>query len=342
MEEFIKSGKGEILLLIIFAILMVFLLFLDLFVINRKAHKVSLKSALFQTSIWVSIGLAFGILVYFLLPYEVRFDRTLEYYSAYLTEYSLSVDNIFVILLILRYFNVKEDYYHKVLFWGIVGAVVFRAIFIFVGSYLVHHFEWILYIFGAFLIYSGIKLFFEKEKHETIDPDKNIVFRLARKFLPVVNGEAKGRFWIRNKGKLFFTRLFLVILLIETTDIIFAVDSIPAAFAITQDEYVLYTSNMFSVLGLRAMFFLLASIVDKFRYLSKGVAVILTFIGLKMFLKLINQILLSSGIIAEPLEIPTYVSLIVIICSILLAIILSLLIKEKKETTEEHKEIEKI
>ncbi len=325
MEQFIESGRGEILLLIIFAILISVLLFLDLFVLNVKNERISTKSAFKQTLVWVSFGLGFGVLVYFLLPSGVRAERVLEYYSAYLTEYSLSIDNIFVIMLILHYFNIKEKYYHKILFWGIFGAIFFRAFFIFVGSYLVHHFEWILYIFGAFLVYSGLKLFFEKKEEEELDPDKNFLFVLARKFLPILNGECGGRLWLRKNGKLFFTRMFLVILLIESTDIIFAIDSIPAAFAITQDEYVLYTSNMFSVLGLRAMFFLLAGVVDRFHYLPKGIAVILTFIGLKMLLKLVEMF---TG---THIEVPTYISLIVIVTSLALSVVFSLLFPSQQE-----------
>ncbi len=325
MEQFIESGKGEILLLVIFGILISVLLFLDLFVLNTKNEKITTRSAFKQTLVWVSFGLGFGVLVYFLLPSNVRTERVIEYYSAYLTEYSLSIDNIFVIMLILHYFNIKEKYYHKILFWGIFGAIFFRAFFIFVGSYLVHHFEWILYIFGAFLVYSGIKLFFEEKNEEELDPDKNILFVLARKFLPIINRECEGKLWVRRQGHFYFTRIFLVILLIESTDIIFAIDSIPAAFAITQDEYVLYTSNMFSVLGLRAMFFLLAGIVDRFHYLPKGIAVILTFIGLKMLLKL------AEDFFGIHLEVPTYVSLIVIVVSLTASVILSLIFPKKEE-----------
>src|SRR5688572_8540053 len=201
-----------------------------------------------------------------------------EYFSAYLTEYALSVDNIFVILLILKYFKVDETYYHKVLFWGILGAIVFRAIFIFVGAYFIHRFHWILYIFGVFLIYSGIKIYFE-DGDEKIEPEKNPILKLCRKYLPITAGDQGGKFFFRENGKFAFTPLFLVIILIETTDVIFAIDSIPAAFAITQNEFLIYTSNIFAVMGLRAMFFLLAGIIDRFYLLQKGLSIILFFIG---------------------------------------------------------------
>src|SRR6478735_6311089 len=277
---FRNNSQSETILFGVFAVVITVFLLIDLGVFNKTAHKITTKSALYQSIFWVIISTIFGYLIY-------RFDEggadaSIEYFSAYLTEYALSVDNIFVILLILKYFNVKEEYYHNVLFWGILGAVVFRGLFIFLGALLIHKFHAILYVFGVFLIYSGIKIYFE-DSDEKIDPEKNPILRLCRKYLPLTKDEMGGKFMV-TKPKLMFTPLFLVIVLIETTDLIFAVDSIPAAFAITQNEFLIYTSNIFAVMGLRAMFFLLSGIIDKFYLLQKGLSIILFFIGAKMLL----------------------------------------------------------
>jgi tellurite resistance protein TerC len=258
-------------------------------------------------------------------------DAAVEYLSAYLTEYALSVDNIFVILLILKYFTVKEEYYHKILFWGILGAVVFRGIFIFVGAIFIHEFHAILYVFGVFLIYSGIKIYFE-DSDEKIDPEKNPILKLCRKYLPLTDDEAGGKFVI-TKPKLMFTPLFLVIVLIETTDLIFAVDSIPAAFAITQNEFLIYTSNIFAVMGLRAMFFLLSGIIDKFYLLQKGLSIILFFIGAKMLLEIGK----GSDFIPDILtDMPPILSFVIIILTLTLSIVFSIFIPKKENPDGEH------
>src|SRR5688572_18247946 len=245
-----------------------------------------------------------------------------EYFSAYLTEYALSVDNIFVILLILKYFKVDETYYHKVLFWGILGAIVFRAIFIFVGAYFIHKWHWILYVFGVFLIYSGIRIYFE-DGDEKIEPEKNPILKICRKYLPISPTDMGGQFFSREGGKFYFTPLFLVIVLIETTDLIFAVDSIPAAFAITQNEFLIYTSNIFAVMGLRAMFFLLAGIIDKFYLLQKGLSIILFFIGAKMLLEIFD------------VDVNVYLSFTVIIATLTLSIVFSVLVPRKENPEPE-------
>ena len=296
------------------AVIILFLIF-DLGFLNKQAHKVSLKSATYQSIFWVVISVLFGFLIY---KYLGGTEVALEFYSAYITEYALSVDNIFVILLILRYFRVEEKFYHKILFWGVLGAIVFRAIFIFLGAYLVAQFHWILYIFGAFLIYSGIKIFFTTEDDD-LDPEQNVIIKFARKYLRITKGHFSGKFIVKRGSKLMFTPLFLVVLLIESTDLIFAVDSIPAVFAISQSEFILYTSNIFAILGLRAKFFLLAGIIDKFHLLQKGLSFILIFIGSKMLLELIH------------LHISTTISFIVIFSVLILSIIMSLLIPQKKE-----------
>lgn len=309
------SGQNEGLLFGVFAVIIVVFLIVDLGVFHKKHHKISQKEALQQSIFWVLVSCGYGALIYF---YGEGPAATLEFFSAYVTEKALSVDNIFVILLILRYFKVKEEYYHNILFWGILGAIVFRAVFIFVGALLIAEFHWILYIFGVFLVYSGIKLFSEEEDME-IEPEKNPLLRMARKVFPMSSEDKEGKFWLREKGKLLFTPLFLVIILIESTDLIFAVDSIPAAFAITQNEFVIYTSNIFAVMGLRAMFFLLANVLDKFYLLQKGLSIVLIFIGAKMLAEIFS------------LHVPTFLSFGIIIGSLTVAIVLSLMFPQKED-----------
>lgn len=315
------SGQNEGILFGVFGVIIVVFLIVDLGVFHKKHQKVSQKEALQQSIFWVLVSVGYGILIYF---YGEGSAATLEFFSAYVTEKALSVDNIFVILLILRYFNVKEEYYHNVLFWGILGAIVFRAVFIFVGALLISEFHWILYVFGVFLVYSGIKLFGEEDDME-LEPEKNPLLKAAKKVLPMSTSDKEGKFWIREKGKLLFTPLFLVIILIESTDLIFAVDSIPAAFAISQNEFIIYTSNIFAVMGLRAMFFLLANVLDKFYLLQKGLSIVLIFIGAKMLAEIFE------------IHIPTFLSFGVIIGALVLAIVLSLVFPkdEEPDLTEE-------
>lgn len=313
---FRNHSQTETILFGVFGLIILTFLLIDLGVFHKSARKITTQSALYQSVFWVIISTIFGYLVYHFD--EGGFDASIEFFSAYLTEYALSVDNIFVILLILKYFSVKEEYYHNILFWGILGALVFRGVFIFVGALLIAKFHWILYVFGVFLIYSGVKIYFE-DSDEKIDPEKNPILRLCRKYLPITKDEMGGRFIVKEKGKLMFTPLFLVIILIETTDLIFAVDSIPAAFAITQNEFLIYTSNIFAVLGLRAMFFLLAGIIDKFYLLQKGLSIILFFIGAKMLLEIVHY------------EIGPTLSFTVIIVTLTLAIIFSVVVPRKDE-----------
>ena len=313
-------------LFVLFSVIILLFLVIDLGVFNRKAHKVSTKSALYQSIFWVAISVSFGYLIY---KYNGGAEVSLEYFSAYLTEYALSVDNIFVILLILKYFKVKEIYYHNILFWGILGALVFRAIFIFLGAILIAKFHWILYIFGIFLVYTGVKIYFENEEDE-IHPESNVIFKFCRKHLRMIKGDFGGKFVVSREKKLFFTPLFLVIVLIETTDLIFAVDSIPAAFAITQNEFIIYTSNIFAVLGLRAKFFLLAGIIEKFYLLQKGLSFILVFIGAKMLLEFFNFIISIE------------ISFAFIILTLVLSIALSVIFPKKEEELEEVNEEEEV
>jgi tellurite resistance protein TerC len=301
------------------SVILVYLV-IDLGFFNNKAHKITTKSALYQSILWVLISTIFGYLIY--LYVDDGLDASVEYFSAYLTEYALSVDNIFVILLILKYFSVKEEYFHKILFWGILGAVVFRGVFIFVGSYFIVKYHFILYVFGVFLIYSGIKIYFE-DGDEKIDPEKNPILKLCRKYLPLTKDEMGGKFMVILNGKWMFTQLFLVAILVETTDLIFAFDSIPAAFAITDEAFLVYTSNIFAVMGLRAMFFLLAGIIDKFYLLQKGLSIILFFIGAKMLLEIFS------------IELNPVLSFSVIIATLTLSIIFSVVIPRKEEAQEE-------
>ncbi len=323
------GNEREVILFAIFGTIIILFLVLDLGLFHKQARKISTRSALYQSIFWVTVSTLFG---YFIYVYdESGAVGAVEYFSAYLTEYALSVDNIFVILLILKYFRVDEAYYHKILFWGILGAIVFRAVFIFVGAYLIHKFHWILYIFGVFLIYSGIRIYFE-DSDEKIEPEKNPVLKFCKKYLPVSTNDQGGKFFIREDGKFYFTPLFLVIVLIETTDLIFAVDSIPAAFAITQNEFLIYTSNIFAVMGLRAMFFLLSGIIDKFYLLQKGLSIILFFIGAKMLLEIMKDEF--PDFTAKYVENP-YLSFSIIITILASSIIFSILVPRKSKIIKE-------
>ncbi len=317
------GNEREVILFAIFSIIIILFLVLDLGLFHKQAHKISTRSALYQSIFWVTVSTLFG---YFIYAYdESGAVGAVEYFSAYLTEYALSVDNIFVILLILKYFQVDETYYHKILFWGILGAIVFRAIFIFVGAYLIHKFHWILYIFGVFLIYSGIRIYFEDDD-EKIEPEKNPILKFCKKYLRVSADDRGGKFFFRENKNLYFTPLFLVIVLIETTDLIFAVDSIPAAFAITQNEFLIYTSNIFAVMGLRAMFFLLSGIIDKFYLLQKGLSIILFFIGAKMLLEIMKD---EYPLFVEKYVENPYLSFSIIITILASSIIFSILVPRK-------------
>lgn len=264
-------------LFIVFGLVIVSFLVADLGFFNRTAHKVSFKSALLQSLFWIGISLAFAALVFQLMGLETA----TQFLSAYVTEKMLSVDNLFVILLIFSFFKLEEKYHHRVLFWGILGAVIFRGIFIGVGSIIISQFHWVLYIFGAILIYTGIKLLKDK-KEEHVNYHDNKVLKFAKKFLPFTTNHHQGKFFVKENGKIHATILFAIILLVESTDIIFAVDSIPAAFSISQDPFIVFTSNIFAVMGLRALFFLIENVVHKFHHLQKGLSFILIFIGAKM------------------------------------------------------------
>jgi tellurite resistance protein TerC len=263
---------------ILFNLFVLAMLALDLGVFQRKAHEVQFREALTWSGVWIALALGFAVAVFF---WHGR-QAALEFSTGYLIELSLSVDNLFVFLLLFRYFKVAGEYQHKVLFWGIVGALVMRGIFIVVGVALLRRFHWIIYIFGVFLIYTGIKLAFSGDDDQ-VHPEKNPVLFWFRKVVPITPDYVEGKFVVRRDG-LFATPLLLVLMVVETTDVVFALDSIPAVLAISREPFIVYTSNVFAILGLRSMYFALAGLMDIFHYLSYGLAVILSFIGVKMVL----------------------------------------------------------
>lgn len=263
---------------IIFNVFVLVMLALDLGVFHRKTHEVSLKEALTWTFIWVSLALIFNTIIYYWRGQQ----QALEFFTGYLVEKALSVDNIFVFIMIFTYFQIPSKYHHKVLFWGIIGALIMRVIFIFAGVALIEKFHFTIYIFGALLIYTGYRMFYHN--NAKINPDKNPVIRFFKKFMPVTPDLHEDRFFTKLSGRRYATPLFLVLILIETTDLIFAVDSIPAILAITQDQFIVYTSNVFAILGLRSLYFALAGVVHRFWLLSYGLAIVLIFVGIKMIL----------------------------------------------------------
>ncbi len=298
----------ELNLFIVFAVIIIGFLVADLGFFNRKAHKISLKSAFLQSMFWIGISCAFAVLIW----WAEGGDQAAAFMSAYVTEKMLSVDNLFVILLIFSFFKLEEKYYHKVLFWGIIGAIVFRAIFIGVGAYIISQFHWVLYIFGAILLYTGVKLFRDK-KEEHADFHEHAILKFAKKIFRFSTNYHDGKFFLKENGKWHATVLFMIVLLVEGTDIIFAVDSIPAAFSISQDPFIVFTSNIFAVMGLRALFFLIEGVVHKFHYLQKGLSFILVFIGLKMLAGIFHihlSSLMSFGIIMSALGVSLLLSVV--------------------------------
>lgn len=261
-----------------FVLFIIAMLILDLKVLQRRSHVMPVKEALLWVAFWVSLALIFNVGIYFYFG----MDSALEFLTGYLVEYSLSVDNIFVFALIFSYFGIPSEYRHKALLWGILGAIVMRAIFILAGVAMINRLHWIIYVFGAFLVYIGIKIAFEKDRE--MDPGKNPILRLVKRFLPVTESYEGGRFFVRRAGRIFATPMLIVVIVIETTDVIFAVDSIPAILSITLNPFIVYTSNIFAILGLRALYFALAGIMDLFHYLNYGLAAILVFVGVKMLI----------------------------------------------------------
>ena len=282
------------------------LLAIDLGIFNRKAHAISVREAGIFSAVWISCALLFNVGIYYLFGPE----KGLEFLTGYLIEYSLSVDNIFVFVLIFSAFAVPAQYQHRVLFWGILGALLLRGTLIGLGATLIHQFEWILYIFGAFLVIAGLRML-RSDDDDHVDLENNRVLNFVRRFIPVSSEYHGQNFFIREAGKRVATPLFMVLILVELTDVMFALDSIPAIFAITQDPFIVYTSNVFAILGLRSLYFLLAGIVDKFVFLRYGLAVVLAFVGVKLLLLDVFHIptLLSLGVIALSLTVSIMASL---------------------------------
>lgn len=282
------------------------MLALDLFVFNRKAHEVKMREALLWSLVWIGLALVFNYGIYLWFGRQ----HALEFLTGYLIEKALSVDNLFVFLVVFSYFAVPKKNQHRVLFWGILGALIMRAVFIFLGAVLMQRFHWIMYLFGAFLIFTGFKLLLQKG--EEVHPENNPIIKLFKKMIPMVDHYRSDRFLLREKGKLVATPLLLVLVVVETTDVVFAVDSIPAIFAVTTDPFIVFTSNIFAILGLRALFFLLAGMMGKFHYLKYGLGLVLSFVGVKMVIVDFYKfpIALSLAVIASLLTLSVVASLV--------------------------------
>lgn len=302
-----------------FIVFVIAMLALDLGVFNRKVHVIKVREALAWTAFWISLALIFCLGVYY---YQGQ-EKAMAFLAGYLIEESLSIDNLFVFLLIFSYFGVPAKYEHKALFWGIIGALVMRAVFIGAGVVLIEKFHWIIYVFGVFLIFTAGKLAFSGQNE--VHPDRNIALKILRRFMPVTKSFEGGHFFIKKEGRWFATPLFAVVLVLETTDVIFAVDSIPAVLAITSDPFIVYTSNVFAILGLRSIFFALAGMMRLFHYLRYGLVVVLGFVGVKM-------------LIADLFKIPVGISLGVIAAALALSVIASLLFRQSKDMAMEAQE----
>jgi len=296
-----------------FHIFVFIMLALDLGVFHKHSHKVPVKEAIIWSCVWITLALLFDLFIY--LDNDFGKIRALEFLTGYVIEYSLSVDNIFVFILIFSYFAVKDQYQHKILFWGILGALIMRGIFIFAGVALINRFQWIVIIFGGFLVFTGIRMLFQKEAE--VDPEKNAIVKFFRRFLPVTNSLHGDKLIVVQNRRMYATPLFLVLLIIESSDLIFAVDSIPAILAISKHTFIVYTSNIFAILGLRSLYFAIAGIMGYFRYLKVGLAFVLTFVGVKMLASYFH------------FEIPIVTSLGIIILILLISILASVVIKRK-------------
>lgn len=305
---------ADIYVWVVFLLFVFLMLALDLGVFHSKSHEVKIKEALIWSFVWITLALVFNYGIYVFMGEE----KALEFLTGYVIEKSLSVDNLFVFIMIFTYFNVEPKYQHKILFWGILGALIMRAIFIFTGVALINKFHWIIYIFGAFLIFTGIKMLFHKD--EKIDPDKNPLVRLFKKFMLVTTTNHGNKFFVKIGVKTFATPLFIVLLLVEFTDLIFAVDSIPAILAITNDTFIIFTSNVFAILGLRSLYFALAGITKYFYYIKYGLSAVLVFVGIKMT-------------IVDIYKIPINYSLLTILVILLISICASLLFPKKENET---------
>ena len=297
-----------------FHVFVFIMLALDLGVFHKHTHKIPVKEAIMWSCMWIFLALLFALFIY--LDNDFGKIKALEFLTAYVIEYSLSVDNIFVFILIFSYFAVNDRYQHKILFWGILGALIMRGIFIFTGDALINRFHWIVIIFGSFLVYTGIRMLFQQESE--VDPEKNSIVKFFRRFLPVTESLHGDKLMIVQNRKLYATPLFLVLLVIESSDLLFAVDSIPAVLAISKSTFIVYTSNIFAILGLRSLYFAIAGIMGYFRFLKVGLAFVLTFVGLKMLASFMH------------FEISIIVSLGIIISILLISILASVFIKREE------------
>ena len=345
--------SSELIFISGFIVFILLMLAMDLGLFAKTDKPVSLKRAGIMSAVWIALALGFYVLILnfghllhhidsFAALQQINIDHFhhlklnpsdfagslelyrknlgLEFITGYVVEYALSVDNIFVIVLVFTAFGVSPKYYHKVLFWGIIGAVLMRFAFIFLGSALITHFHWILYLFGAFLVYTGVSMFINRNQEKNIDPENHKIVKLASRFFAVYPKFEGDKFFIKVDGKKLITPLFLVLLIIEVTDLVFAVDSIPAIFSITKDAYIVFFSNIFAILGLRSMFFLLVNIIDKFHYLKVGLAVLLAFIGLKMLAaNYVDRIGLTTGR-----------SLLIILAILVISVVASLVFPKEK------------
>ncbi len=272
---------------VLFTVFVALMLVLDLGVFHRRAHAIRIREAVGWSVFWIVLSLAFNLGLYFVWPDQVGGytpkEAALTFFTGYVIEKALSVDNIFVFVILFRFFNVPALYHHRVLFWGVVGAMIFRAIFIVAGVAFIERFHWAVYVLGVFLIFTGVKMALSGDSE--VHPERNPVLKLARRFLPVTPGYVQAKFFAWQDGRLFVTPLFIVLLMVETTDVVFAVDSIPAILSITHNAFIVYTSNVFAILGLRALYFVLAGMLDSFHYLKYGLSVVLVFVGVKMLLE---------------------------------------------------------
>ncbi len=301
--------EGRIWFWVAFNLFVLAVLALDLGVFHRKAHAISLREATTWVSVWVVLALAFNIGIYFFWDFispasqYSSGEAALAFLTGYLIEESLSIDNVFVFALVFTYFAVPAAYQHRVLFWGVIGAIVMRGIFILAGGALLKEFHWLIYIFGAFLVFTGVKM--ALRRHEEVHPERNPLVKLCRRFLPVTGSYEGERFFVRRGGVLMATPLLLVLLVVESTDLLFAIDSIPAIFAVTDDPFIVYTSNVFAILGLRSLYFVLSGAMNRFHYLKPGLAAVLVFVGLKMVLADVYRVpvLVSLGVVAGILAI---------------------------------------
>jgi tellurite resistance protein TerC len=314
-----------------FVAFVLIMLLLDLFVFHKKDSVMKVKTALMWSLFWIGLAILFNIGIYFVVGNSAGFElgrqKALEFLTGYLIEESLSVDNLFVFILIFGFFNIDPKYQHKILFWGIIGAIVMRAVFIFAGVALINKFAWIMYIFGGILIYSGIHLLFEKKDGEEFDPNKNIAIRIFRKLMPVTDDMSGSSFFVKKNKILYATPFFIALLLIEVSDLIFAVDSIPAVLSVSKDPFIVYTSNIFAILGLRSLYFALSGIMGYFHYLKYALAGILSFIGIKMC---INEFSAEFGDqLNFHVHISNFSSLGVIVTLLTISIIFSI-IRQKK------------